>query len=137
MSFRLIREILDIRSFYAVSRDYSMAVTFRTFFKFCNCIISRMNFFSVKFLYNWGGGGGKNWLNLLDENARDVDCLTKMPLRPLGTIQDVNLCIAPSLYHSQVDICRHFNAYSNANKCATLKLWFVVSAAARLALSTV
>ena len=41
----------------------------------------------------------------------------------MGPFQDVNLCIAPAFYYSQVDICGHFNAYSNANKRATIKIW--------------
>ena len=44
----------------------------------------------------------------------------------MGPIQDVNLCIAPVFYSSQVDICGPFSAYSNANKRATIKIWFVV-----------
>ena len=44
----------------------------------------------------------------------------------MGPVQDVNLCIAPPFFNSQVDICGPFNAFSNANKRAKLKLWFVV-----------
>ena len=44
----------------------------------------------------------------------------------MGPLQNANLCIAPAFYYSQVDICGHFNAYSNLNKRATIKIWFVV-----------
>ena len=37
-----------------------------------------------------------------------------------------NLTIAPAFYNCQVDICGPNNAYSNANKRATVKVWFVI-----------
>ena len=37
-----------------------------------------------------------------------------------------NLTIAPAFYNSQVDITGPYNAYSNANKRATVKVWYVV-----------
>ena len=40
---------------------------------------------------------------LLEKNATKV---------AMGPIRDVNLCIAPAFYYSQVDICGHFCAYS-------------------------
>lgn len=44
----------------------------------------------------------------------------------MGPLQDVNLCVAPAFYYSQVDICGHFNSYSSVNKRATVKVWLVV-----------
>ena len=44
----------------------------------------------------------------------------------MGPIQDVNLCIAPAFYASQVDIFGPFKCYSSANKRATLKAWFLI-----------
>ena len=44
----------------------------------------------------------------------------------MGPIQDVNLCIAPAFYATQVDIFGPFKCYSVANKRATLKIWFVI-----------
>ena len=44
----------------------------------------------------------------------------------MGPLQDVNLCIAPGFYTSQVDIFGHFKAYSSANKRATIKVWCVI-----------
>ena len=37
-----------------------------------------------------------------------------------------NLCIAPAFFISQVDIFGPFHSYSNANKRATMKIWFVI-----------
>ena len=44
----------------------------------------------------------------------------------MGPIADENLCIAPPFYYCQVDLCGHVNAYSPANKRATLKVWYAV-----------
>ena len=44
----------------------------------------------------------------------------------MGPVSDDALHIAPPFYVSQVDICGPFDAYSPANKRATLKIWFVV-----------
>ena len=37
-----------------------------------------------------------------------------------------NLTIAPAFYNSQVDLFGPYNAYSNANKRATVKVWFAI-----------
>ena len=44
----------------------------------------------------------------------------------MGPIQNVNLCIAPPFFASQMDILGPSKAYSVANKRATLKVWFVI-----------
>lgn len=44
----------------------------------------------------------------------------------MGPIQNVNLCIAPAFFASQVDIFGPFKAYSVANKRATIKVWFSI-----------
>ena len=44
----------------------------------------------------------------------------------MGPLQNVNLCIAPAFYASQVDICGPYKAYSPVNKRATVKVWFLV-----------
>ena len=44
----------------------------------------------------------------------------------MGPVQDVNFCIAPAFYYTQVDICGPFDSYSNANKRAKVKIWFAV-----------
>ena len=54
---------------------------------------------------------------LLNKNAIDI---------AMGPIQEMNLCIAPAFYASQVDIFGPFKAYSVANKRATIKVWFLI-----------
>ena len=44
----------------------------------------------------------------------------------MGPISNHNLSIAPAFYFSQVDIFGTYNAYSNLNKRATIKIWFVI-----------
>ena len=43
----------------------------------------------------------------------------------MGPISSDNLCIAPAFYISQLDIFGPFNSYSNVNKRASIKIWFV------------
>ena len=44
----------------------------------------------------------------------------------MGPIQYFNRCVAPAFYCSQLDLCGPFNAYSNANKRATIKVLIAV-----------
>ena len=44
----------------------------------------------------------------------------------MGPLKNVNLCIAPAFYASQIDIFGPFKAFSPANKRATLKAWFLI-----------
>ena len=44
----------------------------------------------------------------------------------MGPRPDGNLCIAPAFHSTQVDIYGPFDSFSNANKKATIKIWFVV-----------
>ena len=44
----------------------------------------------------------------------------------MGPVQDVNLCIAPAFYASQVDVFGPFKAFSIANKRAVIKVWFLI-----------
>ena len=44
----------------------------------------------------------------------------------MGPIQNVNLCIAPCFYACQVDIFGPLKSYSNINKRASIKVWFLV-----------
>ena len=44
----------------------------------------------------------------------------------MGPISNVNLCIAPPFYASQMDIFGPFKAYSCANRRATIKVWFLI-----------
>ena len=54
--------------------------------------------------------------------AKNVEFLIRM----MGPVQDVNFCIAPAFYASQVDIFGPFKCYSPANKRTTLKCWFLI-----------
>ena len=44
----------------------------------------------------------------------------------MGPLRDVNLCIAPAFYASQIDIFGPYKSFSNANKRATIKIWFLI-----------
>ena len=44
----------------------------------------------------------------------------------MGSISSDYLCTAPAFYFSQVDIFEPYNSYSNVNKRATSKIWFVI-----------
>ena len=44
----------------------------------------------------------------------------------MGPKHDGNLCIAPAFHTTQVDICGPHESFSNANKRAKVKIWFVV-----------
>ena len=44
----------------------------------------------------------------------------------MGPVSDDHLRIAPPFYACQVDICGSFTSYSNVNKRASIKIWFVV-----------
>ena len=44
----------------------------------------------------------------------------------MGPVSNNNLCIAPVFFISQVDIFGPFSSYSNVNKRATTKIWFVI-----------
>ena len=44
----------------------------------------------------------------------------------MGPLGDDTLKIAPAFYNSQVDIFGPYPAYSNVNKRATVKVWFVL-----------
>ena len=44
----------------------------------------------------------------------------------MGPVSGSNLCIAPAFFNIQVDIFGPFHSYSNINKRATTKIWFVI-----------
>ena len=71
--------------------------------------------------------GGRDLVKSIKNECIKCRILEKRKLKVImGPIQDVNLCIAPPFYNCQVDLCGPFNAYSIANKRATIKIWFVV-----------
>ena len=44
----------------------------------------------------------------------------------MGPLSNNNLCIAPAFFVTQVDMFGPFSAYSNVNKRAVIKIWFVI-----------
>ena len=44
----------------------------------------------------------------------------------MGPISNNNFCIAPAFYNSQTDLFGPFTSYSNVNKRASIKVWFVI-----------
>ena len=71
--------------------------------------------------------GGRKLVKTIKRECTKCKILGKEAVRvAMGPVQDVNMCIAPAFYASQVDICGPFNSYSIANKRGVIKIWFVV-----------
>ena len=71
--------------------------------------------------------GGHNLMVRIKDGCKRCRVLNKKSIEvAMGPVHDVNLCIAPAFYASQVDITGPYKCYSPANKRATLKVWFVV-----------
>ena len=71
--------------------------------------------------------GGFSLVVMIKDGCRRCRILNRKAIEvAMGSIQDVNLCIAPAFYATQLDIVGPFKCYSVANKRATLKIWFLV-----------
>ena len=71
--------------------------------------------------------GGRDLVKMIKKACAKCRILHKKGVEvAMGPVADESLNIAPPFYSSQVDICGHFNAFSPANKRATLKIWIVV-----------
>ena len=71
--------------------------------------------------------GGFSLATSIKQGCRRCRILNKASIDvAMGPLQDVNLCIAPAFYASQVDIFGPFKSYSSVNKRATIKVWFVI-----------
>ena len=71
--------------------------------------------------------GGFSLATTIKQGCRKCRILNKNSIDvAMGPLQDVNLCIAPAFYASQVDIFGPFKSKSIANKRATIKVWFVI-----------
>ena len=71
--------------------------------------------------------GGQNLMIFLKNGCKKCRILNKELMEVvMGPIQDVNFCIAPAFYASQIDIFGPFKCYSPANKRAVLKCWFLI-----------
>ena len=71
--------------------------------------------------------GGQNLMIFLKNGCKKCRIIDKDLIEVvMGPVQDVNFCIAPAFYATQVDIFGPFKCYSPANKRATLKCWFLI-----------
>ena len=71
--------------------------------------------------------GGRELVKRVRKGCVKCRLLHKQGLRiAMGPIPDESLKIAPVFYYCQTDICGPYNAFSPANKRATLKVYFVV-----------
>ena len=71
--------------------------------------------------------GGRRLVKAIQNDCTKCRILHKKGVRvAMGPIGEDNLKIAPPFYFCQVDICGPFNAFSPANKRATLKIWLVI-----------
>ena len=71
--------------------------------------------------------GGRDLVKMIKKACAKCRILYKKGVKvAMGPVADESLNIAPPFYCSQVDICGHFNAYSPANKRATIKVWILV-----------
>ena len=70
---------------------------------------------------------GRSIVNMINDDCVRCRFLRKRALEvAMGPKSDDNFCLAPLFYVTQVDIVGSFQAYSNINKRATIKIWFVV-----------
>ena len=71
--------------------------------------------------------GGRSLIRTIKSNCKMCRLLNKRSVEAImGPLQKVNLCIAPCFYACQIDIFGPYKAYSNVNKRATVKVWFIV-----------
>ena len=71
--------------------------------------------------------GGRELVKKYRKNCARCRILAKKAVEvAMGPVHPDNLNVAPAFYVSQVDIFGPVSTYSNSNKRATVKLWFVV-----------
>ena len=71
--------------------------------------------------------GGRSLITTMKDACERCRFLLKKEVQvAMGPKDDSNLCIAPAFYNTQVDLFGPFDSYSNANKRATIKVWFSV-----------
>ena len=71
--------------------------------------------------------GGRGLFKSIKDNCARCRYLYKREVKiAMGPKHESNLCIAPAFYNVQVDICGHFESYSNVNKRAKVKIWLVI-----------
>ena len=70
---------------------------------------------------------GSSLVQLFRKNCPRCRYLQKKNIEvAMGPKCSENLSIAPAFYYCQVDLVGSFNAYSNSNKRATVKIWFAI-----------
>ena len=70
---------------------------------------------------------GRKLIIDLKKSCERCRFLEKRAIRvAMGPKDSSNISIAPAFFKSQVDICGPFDSYSNANKRAKVKVWFVI-----------
>ena len=70
--------------------------------------------------------GGRSLIATMKDACERCRFLLKKEVQvAMGPKDDSNLCIAPAFYNTQVDLFGPFDSYSNANRRATIKIWFV------------
>ena len=71
--------------------------------------------------------GGRRLVKAIQKDCTRCRILHKKGVRvAMGPIGEENLKVAPPFYFCQVDLCGPFDAYSPANRKATLKVWLVI-----------
>lgn len=70
---------------------------------------------------------GRNLVKSIKNSCIRCRLLQKRAIKVMmGPKDNTNLCISPAFYYTQVDICGPYDSFSNANKRAKIKIWFVV-----------
>ena len=71
--------------------------------------------------------GGRELVKAVRKGCAKCRALHKENVKAaMGSVGAYNLRVAPPFYFTQCDLCGSVNAYSPANKRATLKIWFAV-----------
>ena len=71
--------------------------------------------------------GGRDLHKTIKDYCRKCRILEKDKIEvTMGSIQRFNLCIAPCFYACQIDIFGPLKSYSNVNKRASVKVWFLI-----------
>ena len=71
--------------------------------------------------------GGRGLFKSIKDDCARCRYLYKREIKvAMGPKHESNLCIAPAFFNVQVDLCGHFESYSNVNKRAKVKIWLVI-----------
>ena len=71
--------------------------------------------------------GGRNLIKSIKKSCIRCRILLKRAIKVMmGPKDNTSLCISPAYYYTQVDLFGPLDSYSNVNKRAKIKIWFVV-----------